>query len=169
MKRIIAGAVIALSSITACSQSSAWAMTDVPGLNNDTAGYIYHVYSRGNVSVANSNATVAAGLRFICSNKPKNYVAPIIAIYWGGVLMSNTVQEVTITVDNGSPFKEQWTHEGSLIYANAFEESSLITALRKGRVVKFAWEGVDSSKYAVAFELRNFTLTDFNASCQTHI
>ncbi len=169
MKRIIAGAVIALSSVTACSQSSAWSLTEVPGLNNDTAGYIYHVYSRGNVSIANSKATVAAGLRFVCSNKPKNYVAPVIAIYWGGVLMSNTAQEVTITIDNATPFKEHWTHEGPLIYANAFEESSFIAALRKGRVVKFAWEGIDSSKYTVAFELRDFNLTDFNTSCQTHI
>ena len=169
MKRIIAAAVIALSSITAVAQAGAWTLTEVPGLSNDTVGYIYHVYSRGNVSVANSNATVAAGLRFICSNKPKNYVAPVIAIFWGGVLMSQTAQEVTITVDNAAPFKEQWTHEGSLIYTNAFEQSALITALRKGRIVKFTWEGIDSSKYVVAFELRNFNLTDFNTSCQTHI
>jgi len=166
MKRILAAAIFTLSSLAACAQTAVWSLTPVPNETGNPVGYIYHVYSRGNVSVLNSRAVVASGLRFICSTKDKTGTAPIVAIYWGGVLMSGTTQEVAISVDNNFQTKEKWTREGSLIYTSLSDEASLVNALRKGRIATFTWEGIDSSKYTVAFELRNFNLTEFNNSCK---
>lgn len=164
--KILLASILALASFASYAQNSLWSLTEIPNSNKETVGYIYHVYARGTATYANTNSTVAAGLRFVCSVSVKQ--DPVIAIFWNGVLMSETVQELEIAVDKTALLKSKWTHEGSLIYS-ATVDPALLSALKRGRTVKFSWEGNESSKYVVVFDLRNFNLTDFNNSCKTQL
>lgn len=166
MKTLIAASILALASFTSYSQNSAWTLTEVPNASKESVGYIYHVYSRGTVTTAGTDSKVAAGLRFVCSLKGTQ--EPIVAVFWNGVLMSDTKQEIKIEVDNIARLTKKWTHEGPLIYSTVEAEPDLVIALRQGRSVRFSWEA-NNSKYAVVFELKNFNLAEFNTSCKTRL
>ncbi len=168
MRKFIVATCLVLSSIASYAQSSSWTLTEVTD-SVEPVGYIYHVYARGVATIGTTNSMVAAGLRFVCSAKDKSETAPIIAIYWDSVLMVNTSQEVTITVDNLALLKEQWTHEGPLIYSSVVNEPALLSAIKRGRTIKFNWNGNDNSKYVVVFNLKDFNLSKFNTSCKTNI
>jgi hypothetical protein len=166
MKTLIS-AILALASVAAQAQNSSWTLTEVPNANKEPVGYIYHVYSRGTATLAGTDSTVAAGLRFVCSTKGAQ--EPIVAVFWNGVLMSGTSQELEIIVDKIALLKPKWTHEGSLIYSPVSSHPDLLSALKRGRAVKFSWQGNDSAKYVVTFELKDFNLANFNTSCKTNL
>lgn len=165
MKMIVTGLVLTLSTLAAIAQSSIWNLTPVADSNKNLVGFIYHVYARGTATKANSTAAVASGLRFVCSIKSKE--EPKLAIFWNGVLMVNTSQEIQISVDNSFSTSEKWTRDGSLIYTSLDKSGNLVDALKKGRLVRFSWVGSDSSRYTTAFELKNFDLSAFSDSCKT--
>ena len=169
MKTFIAGMLIAMSSFPSLGQSSAWSLSTVSNTNKETVGYIYHVYARGTMSKTQYNEQVAAGLRFVCSTKSKENASPIVAVFWNSLLMVNPMQEINITVDNTVGLNEKWYHEGSLLYSNTVDQPSLIAALKKGKTIKFSWEGNDSSKYVVVFDLKDFKLAEFNSACKTQL
>jgi len=166
MKSFIAASILALASLASYGQSSSWSLTEVPNANKEPVGYIYHVYSRGTATVSSSEFKVPAGLRFVCSLKGTQ--EPIVAIFWNGVLMSGSLQDLEITVDKIVLLKPRWIHEGSLIYSPVTAHPDLLNALKRGRSVRFAWTATDT-KYAVAFDLKDFNLTEFNNSCKTRL
>jgi hypothetical protein len=164
MKTLIAALLLVLMSTTSYAQNSEWTLSEVTNAGKDPVGYIYHTYSRGTETVAGTDSKVAAGLRFVCSTKTTQ--EPVIAVFWNGVLMSGPRQELEITVDKTIFLRPTWVHEGSLIYSPVSNHPDLISALKHSRSVKLAWE-TGSTKYIVMFELRNFNLKEFNASCKT--
>jgi hypothetical protein len=166
MKTLIAASILALSSIASWAQSSSWSLTEVPNANKEPVGYIYHVYSRGTAKVGSAEFKVPAGLRFVCSLKGSQ--EPIVAIFWNGVLMSGSSQDLEITVDKIALLKPRWVHEGTLIYSPVSVHPDLLSALKRGRSVRFTWEASDT-KYAVVFDLKDFNLTEFNNSCKTRL
>lgn len=166
MKTLIAAAILSLASFASCAQNSSWTLAEVTNSNKEPVGYIYHTYARGTSSLNSSKQVVVAGLRFICSVKGSN--PPIVALFWDGVLMSDTHQNIEITVDKIALLKPVWTRDDRIIYAPIAEHPDLLSAMKRGRAVTFSWEA-NNSKYKVAFELKDFNLTEFNTSCKTRL
>jgi hypothetical protein len=165
MKMLVTSLILTLSTLTATAQSSMWNLTSVDDSNKNPVGFIYHAYARGTATKANSTSAVASGLRFVCSVKSKE--EPKLAIFWNGVLMVHTSQEIQISVDNIFSTSEKWTRDGALIYTSLDKSGNLVNALKKGRLVRFSWTGNDSTRYATAFELKDFNLSAFDNSCKT--
>lgn len=167
MKTLIASAILALMPVASFAQSSSWVLSEVTNTNKEPVGYIYHTYARGTSTLHSSKNVVVSGLRFVCSVKGRH--EQHIAVFWNGVLMSNTQQNIEISVDKNVPLKTTWVREGTLIHSPVVDNANLINALKRGRVVRFNWEGVDYSKQVVAFDLKDFNLAEFNKSCKTSL
>lgn len=169
MKTVIAALVVSLSVFAAQAQSYIWNMTSVKSEKDEVVGHIYHIYSKGTSTILNSGGTYTVGLRFVCSLK-KNELGPVMTIFWNGpLMMGSSTSELVASVDGKPIVSGRWYHEGPLVYTKATEAETLISALKRGRVVSFSWVGDHNSKYAVAFDLKNFDLTDFNTTCKTRL
>jgi hypothetical protein len=141
----------------------------VPDKSSATVGYIYHTYALGRAEKNGVKSAVTAGLRFVCSVKSATDAPPVVALFWNDNLVPQTAPLLLIEVGGGTTATEKWTREGSLIYADAVTQTSIIPSLKKGHSVKFSWNSDDSSKYTVLFSLDNFNLAEFNNSCKTQL
>lgn len=164
MKTFIAGILIAMASFSSMAQKSAWSLSTVSNSNKEPVGYIYHVYAIGTMSWTRHNEQIASGLRFVCSTKNKEKAPPVVALFWNKPLPISSMQEINIAVDN-IELNGKWYHEASLLYTSTINQSTLISAMKVGKIIKFSWVDTDLSKYTVAFDLKDFNLTSFNTAC----